>query len=292
MNAPAWKRRLALVAASLAALCLVAPRSLADDARRKQEIQLGELPQRLVSDAPFTPVAKATSGLPVAFEIVDGPAVMDGKKVRLTGATGLVIVRATQQGNVAFQPATPAERAFSVVARPLAPSIEVQPASAQVGVGEPLVLFAAAKGEPAPTYQWRKNGVAVTDGSAGRLVISSASPDDAGSYDVVATNDSGRAVSVSAQVTVGKRRQSISFPSIGSVTSGQSIPLTASASSGLPVEYRVIAGVATLSGSSLTPLQGNVVVEADQGGNASYEAAAPVTQTFLVMPNASGVRFP
>jgi len=288
----AWRGNLALGLAAMAALSFLAPRSLAEDLRRKQEILLGELPSRLASDAPFEPVAKATSGLHVTFEVIDGPAVMDGKNVKLTGSTGLVIVRATQKGDITFQPAVPAERAFAVVAGPFAPSIEVQPVSAQVGVGDQVLLFVEAKGEPMPTYQWRKNGAAVREGGGSKLVINSASPEDAGSYDVVASNDSGRAVSAIARVTVGRRRQVINFPSQGSVISGQSVPLLASASSGLPVEYHVVAGVGTLSGSNLTPQQGSVVVEADQGGNANYEAAAPVTQTFLVTPNATGVHFP
>jgi hypothetical protein len=291
-HTPAWKRRLALGLAMAAVFSYLAPRAQAEDLRRKQEIILGELPARLAADAPFELAAKATSGLPVTYEIIDGPAVMDGKTVKLTGATGLVIVRATQKGDITFLPAPPAERAFSVVARPFAPSIEVQPFPAQVGVGDQLVLSVEAKGEPTPTYQWRRDGMAVKEGNGRRLVINSAGMEDSGSYDVVATNDLGRAVSSPARVTVGRRRQSISFPAQPSVASGQSIPLTASASSGLPVEYHVVAGSANLSGSTLTAQQGTVVVQADQGGNANYESAAPVTQTFLVTPSVTGARLP
>ena len=155
----AWIPRLAKGLAALALLVLLLHSASAqDDSRRKQEILLDELPARVVSDAPFQIIAKSTSGLPVALEVVDGPAVMDGKKVRLTGAPGLVIVRATQKGDITFAPAVPAERVFSVRPKPFPPSIEIQPSPASGGVGEQLTLTAAAKGEPMPSSPrlWRQ----------------------------------------------------------------------------------------------------------------------------------------
>jgi hypothetical protein len=279
--------------AALASFVLASPSAAAqEDGRRKQEIQMGELPARVVTDAPFEITGKSTSGLTVAFEVVDGPAVMDGKKIRLTGAPGLVIVRATQKGNLTFAPAAPAERVFSVRAKPFPPSIEIQPSPLTAGIGEEVVLSAAAKGEPLPSYQWRHDGMAVSGATGPRLVIPSLSMQDAGSYDVVVTNDAGTATSYSVKVSVGKRRQSILFPSQPALAAGQSVPLTASATSGLPVIYRLVSGTAVLSSSTLTLQQGTVTVEADQPGDASYEAAAPVMQTFATTPNATGAQFP
>jgi len=63
------------------------------------------------------------------------------------------------------------------------------------------------------------------------------------------------------------------------------ITLTATASSGLTVRYTVISGPATISGDVLTIIGAGLVdVEADQAGNATYAAATPVDESFVVCP--------
>ena len=80
----------------LVALALLAPDAGAQGAQRKQQILFDEIPEHAVGDQPFDIAAKATSGLPLSFVVVSGPAVLDGRKVKLTGAAGLVIIRASQ----------------------------------------------------------------------------------------------------------------------------------------------------------------------------------------------------
>ncbi|HZZ20736.1 MAG TPA: immunoglobulin domain-containing protein [Opitutaceae bacterium] len=285
--------RLATGLAALAAFVLLPSRaSSQEDARRKQEIQMAELQPRVVTDAPSELPGRATSGLPVTFEVIDGPAVMDGKKLRLTGVPGLVILRATQKGNATFLPAVPAERLLIVRARPFAPAIEIQPSPVSAGMGEQAVLSAAAKGEPQPSYQWRRDGMPVSGATGPRLVIATLSPQDAGSYDVVVSNDLGSVTSASVRLSVGKHAQSINFPFQSAVMAGQSLPLNATSTSGLPIEYRLLSGSAVLTSSTLTLQSGTVVVEADQRGDASYEAAVPVIQTFSTIPSPNGTRLP
>ena len=78
--------------------------------------------------------------------------------------------------------------------------------------------------------------------------------------------------------------QTITFPNPGPLTYGTSpVTLTATATSGLQVTYTVISGPATVNGSVLTITgAGNVVVEADQAGNANWLAAPPVQDTIVV----------
>ncbi|WP_299677767.1 M14 family zinc carboxypeptidase [uncultured Dokdonia sp.] len=79
--------------------------------------------------------------------------------------------------------------------------------------------------------------------------------------------------------------QSITFPVItDQITTAGPITLNASASSGLPVSYSVIAGPATISGNVLVldGTVGTVTVEATQDGNTSFEAATPVSVSFVV----------
>jgi hypothetical protein len=281
------------VLAAVALLSAPAPRAAAQDSRGKQEIVFPELPPRTVGDAPFTVAAKASSGLPVTLEIVSGPAVLDGKRVKLTNAPGLVIIRARQDGNDAFLPAPVAERAFAVNARPSAPAILVQPAGGRFGVGEIIMLSVDASGEPRPTFQWRKDGSPISDAVGSRLTIASASPADAGTYDVVVSNPIGSVASEHAQVTVGKRSQTISFQGSTSATAGQAVPLVANASSGLPVTFDVMSGVAVVNGTTMTAQQaGTIVVQASQPGDQTYDAAAPVTQTFFVSAAPNGQHIP
>jgi hypothetical protein len=269
-------RRLALAAALAAAL------ARADDGRKKQEIVFDEVPAHVVGDGAFTLSAKSTSGLPLAFEVVSGPAVLDGKKLRLTGSPGLVIVRASQGGNPAFLPAASAERVIVVRPLPSPPVLHTQPMGVTVGVGEPILLSVEASGEPDPTLQWRKDGIALSGATDRRFAIAASSFGDAGTYDVVATNPSGSARSEPARVTVGKRRQVITFLPPTNPVAGQPVTLSATASSGLPVQFDIVSGVALLSGQTLnSPSGGTVVVQASQRGDTNYEAASPVAQTFI-----------
>jgi uncharacterized repeat protein (TIGR01451 family) len=81
---------------------------------QNQTITFPAIANKLTNDPPFTISATASSGLPVSFSIVSGPATVSGNTVTLTGAAGTVTVRATQAGNAQYNPATPVERSFTV----------------------------------------------------------------------------------------------------------------------------------------------------------------------------------
>ena len=88
--------------------------------------------------------------------------------------------------------------------------------------------------------------------------------------------------------SLGKLGQTISFSTISGTSYGAApLVLSANTSSGLPISYRVISGPATLSqGGQLLSLNGAgaIVVQASQSGNTTYQAAASVTQSFIVSP--------
>ncbi len=77
-----------------------------------QAISFPQIPSHLTTDPPFTLEATATSGLPVFFEVVSGPATVNGNIVTLTGAQGEVTIKATQPGNGTFDPAVPVINKF------------------------------------------------------------------------------------------------------------------------------------------------------------------------------------
>jgi hypothetical protein len=78
--------------------------------------------------------------------------------------------------------------------------------------------------------------------------------------------------------------QTISFGAIAAQTyGGPTLDLSATATSGLPVGFRVVSGPATLSGNTLTFTgAGTVAVQADQDGNIQYNPARSVRQSITV----------
>jgi len=78
-----------------------------------QLIGFGPLAGRTFGDAPFSVSAAATSGLPVGFNVMSGPATASGTTVTLTGA-GIVVLRASQAGSLNYAPAAPVDQSFSV----------------------------------------------------------------------------------------------------------------------------------------------------------------------------------
>ena len=81
-----------------------------------QFIDFAEIPDQLVYNDPITLEATSTSGLPVTFEVAQGPATVEGNILTLTGEEGQVKVRAIQPGDgTEWQPAPSVTRTFYVV---------------------------------------------------------------------------------------------------------------------------------------------------------------------------------
>ena len=81
-----------------------------------QFIEFAEIPDQLVYNEPITLQATATSGLPVTYEVVSGPATIEGNILTLTGEDGQVKVKASQMGDgTNWQPAPAVSRTFYAV---------------------------------------------------------------------------------------------------------------------------------------------------------------------------------
>jgi len=91
----------------------------------------------------------------------------------------------------------------------LTPAIAVQPAPVSVAAGDDAVFTVQSAGSPLRTYQWRRGGVALTNGgrisgaNSEMLTIADAAVGDQGSYDVViSTSACGSMTSDSVMLTV------------------------------------------------------------------------------------------
>lgn len=80
-----------------------------------QFINFPTIPDKLISAEPFTVSATCTSGLPISYEIVSGPATIDGDLVTLTGDPGIVKIKASQGGNSTWLAAPDVVQQFEVV---------------------------------------------------------------------------------------------------------------------------------------------------------------------------------
>jgi FtsP/CotA-like multicopper oxidase with cupredoxin domain len=78
-----------------------------------QTITFGPLANVTYGVAPFAITATSSSGLPVTFTVVSGPATVLGNTVTITGV-GTVTIQADQVGNTLYLPALPVQQSFTV----------------------------------------------------------------------------------------------------------------------------------------------------------------------------------
>ncbi|HET6406272.1 MAG TPA: immunoglobulin domain-containing protein, partial [Chthoniobacteraceae bacterium] len=82
------------------------------------------------------------------------------------------------------------------------PVITGQPLPATVAANSPASFGVTAVGSEPMTLQWRRNGSDVTNATSNQLQIQSATENDDGLYDLVATNSVGHATSLPARLVV------------------------------------------------------------------------------------------
>ena len=166
----------------------------------------------------------------------------------------------------------------------VAPTITTQPTSLTVTTGGSATFTVGASGTPTPTFQWNKNGVAISGATGSSYTIASTASGDAGTYTAVATNVAGTATSNAATLTVQAPPPPNTAPSITTqptsqtVTVGNSVTFTVGASGNPAPTYQWSKGGVAVSGAT----------------SAAYTIAAAATgdagtYTVLVSNSAGGV---
>ncbi|HEY7789968.1 MAG TPA: MBG domain-containing protein [Vicinamibacterales bacterium] len=185
------------------------------------------------------------------------------------------------------------------VANPNPPIITCTPATyalqATSASGASVVLGASVSdpNQLPLTVTWTIDGAgtaaqtdSVAGGTAGPTPLSLSQTFAVGSHTVAvtATNSFFASATCDIGVDISKADQTISFPSIAPLTFGDApAALSATASSGLPVSFQVVSGPGTVSGNVLTITgAGTIKVAASQSGDATFNAAQPVTQDITV----------
>lgn len=154
-----------------------------------------------VTNMPFTfpvltsPAATSFSlggNVPVGLSINTATGVISGTPTQ-TGAYTMTITATNSGGS------TVGSLVLTVNARPV---ITAQPQNTSGPIGSTIVLSVTGTGTPLPTYQWRKNGVAIGGATSALLTLTNFQVGDAGAYSVDLTNAAGTVRSQSAIVAV------------------------------------------------------------------------------------------
>ncbi|PTN56228.1 autotransporter domain-containing protein [Stenotrophomonas panacihumi] len=253
-----------------------------------------------VSQAPSVTAASPVVGLAGDTVQIDGAAFLGMTAVRfgttaasytLSSDTRLTAVVPAGSGTVPLTVTTDAGTvsagSFTYATVPGAPSI----GTVTAGDAQAVVAFAPPAsdgGASITTYTVTASpGGATASGPAGPLTVTGLSNGTAYTFSVTATNLAGTGLASAASASVTPQQaQSISFSPPASVPFGQAVSLTASATSGLGVQFSTTTpAVCGVTGAGvLTPLTlGTCVVHADQGGDAAHTPAAQVSRSISIV---------
>ncbi|MDD3603832.1 MAG: MBG domain-containing protein, partial [Kiritimatiellae bacterium] len=218
--------------------------------------------------------ATASSGQDVAFSVLSGSASVAGNILTFSG-TGDVLVVASQSGNAYWNPAPDATNSLTVTKAVATVTL--------TNLNQTYDGTARAAG-----YETVPAGLMVEityDGGAG-------APTNVGTYAVTGTvNDAIWQGSAVDTLTISRGDQTINFPAIGDQVTTNVIGLSATASSGLGVSFIVTDGPGSLAGGTNLTFSGagSVSIVSLQGGDANWNAASNVTNTFNVTKAVAGV---
>lgn len=231
--------------------------------------------------------AVASSGLPVDYTVVSGPATVSGNLLTINGA-GAVSVRANQPGDVAYNFAASVLQTFTVSKGTQTITINVPPGT--IDNTTPITATSTSGLSVTLTLGVGSDATSLTGTPGGLYTLSGIGTIGSGFIYIVGNQVGDANFMVAPQVMqtidLGKSNQTITFNPITDQTYSPTltISLTATASSSLSVSYTLVSGPATLAGDLLSFTGvGTVIVEASQAGNATYNPAPVVTQQFEIL---------
>ena len=245
-----------------------------------QTIRFGVLSNRTFGAGPFTLSAiGGPSGNPVVFNsTTPGVCIVNGANVTILGA-GTCSIQANQAGNATYAAAVTVSQSFTVYQASQTITFGVL-SNQTFGAGPFTVSAIGGASGNAVTFSSATTGVCVIGGATVTIVgvgTCTIQASQAGNANYSA------APAASQSFTVAQGTQTITFAQPSSPqTPTDSVALTATASSGLPVTLSSqTPSICSVSGSSaLLMSAGACSILASQAGNAMYAPAAPVVRSF------------
>jgi uncharacterized protein YodC (DUF2158 family) len=247
----------------------------------------------------YTVTATASSGLTVTFTI-DASATsvcsISGSTVSFTAA-GTCVIDANQAGNATYNAAPQAQQSFAVGKSDQTINFtSTAPAGAKVAGPTYTVTATATSGltvaftiDAAAASVCSISGSTVSFIGVGTCVIDANQAGD---------SNYNAAPQVQQSFAVAKGDQTINFTSTapaGAKVAGPTYNVTATASSGLAVTLTIdaaAASVCSISGSTVSFIGvGTCVIDANQAGNANYNAAPQAQQSFAVAKGDQTINF-
>jgi hypothetical protein len=261
--------------------------------RDNQTISFADPADRtFVANEPVALVATATSGLTVSFTSATPSvcSVSGSTATVLTGGT--CTINANQAGDAAYNPAPQVSQSFTV-----------SPASQTISFTDPSDIAAFVPNQAVALTATATSGLAVSFSTATPTVCtvagSTATVIAGGTCTINADQPGnisfGAAPQVSQSFEIAPADQTISFtdPADTTFVANGTVPLVATATSGLAVSLAsTTPAICSVSGSDAVMLAaGTCTIAADQAGNASYNPAPQVSQSFDIGQSGQTITF-
>lgn len=239
--------------------------------------------------ATLTPIAAAPNQLLATFDLVPQSTATNASYVISLAVASAAAVDADGSCGATTVPTDAPVTASFTLNRTLTPTF-TSAASTTFALNVANTFNVTASGSTPITFS--ATGLPATVGLSSGGVLSGA-PTATGTFPVTitATNGSGTAMQNFVLTVSGQATQSISFTGPASQSFGPTlVPLTATASSGLPVTFSsTTLSVCTVSGSNVTMVTtGTCTINANQAGNATFLSAQTVTQSFGITGGVPG----
>jgi hypothetical protein len=180
----------------------------------------------------------------------------------------------------------------------VAPSITTQPASRTVTAGQTAAFTVAATGTAPLTYQWKKNGAAISGATSSSYTTPATTSSDSGAqFTVVVSNSAGSITSNPATLTVSAAAVAPSItkqPVSQTVTAGQTAAFAVAATGTAPLTYQWKKNGAAISGATSSSYTTPATTSSDNGAQftvAVSDSAGSVTSntaTLTVTSTACG----
>lgn len=254
-----------------------------------QTVSFAAIADKNTIDGSFTVNPTASSALPITLTVVPGSAgdaiisePVGGVFTITPTGPGLITLQATQAGSIAPAYAyNMLRQSFTIVGSAVL-DIVTQPISQSVTTGATANLSVVASGSTEVSYQWLKDGIAISpmlnaSATAATLILTDVQDSDGADYDVVVTNESGSITSETITLTVTP-------PAIDAPVITNS-PLTATGTVHTAFSYAVTASN-TPTSFNAAPLPAGLSIDPATGVISGIPAAAG---TFFVEISATNV---
>jgi len=215
----------------------------------------------------------ATGSAPLGYQwMKNGTAILGANSLSYTtpattssdNAAQFAVTVTNTAGNVTSNSAT-----LTVSAAAVAPSITTQPANQTVTAGQTASFSVIATGTAPLTYQWKKNGAAISGATSSSYTTPATTSSDSGAlFAVTVTNTAGSATSNSATLTVSAAAVAPSVttqPANQTVTAGQTASFSVIATGTAPLTYQWKKNGTAISGATAATYTTPATTTSDSG---------------------------